>query len=406
MRQQGEATRTPGALTPGRMLLLGVGWFGFQVFWAFHGATLPLFLAGLTDSKFRISLVLGLSGLFGVLVPPLVGYLSDRTASRLGRRSPWILAGMLGMLVSVLALGRFTAFAPVAAAAALMYLSLRLAETPFLSLLPDLTPVQQRSTASGVMNLVGSVGLILCFVAGALLWESNRQAMFVLVACAGAGSTIAGVVLLREPPGARAASALPATPAAWLRSLAGERDAVRFLLAQSFWWLGFWMVSSFLVLFAAEALGVPAGRSFLVPLVFSLVATVAMLPAGMLGDRLDHRLLLSVAVGLWAVSGLLVGITQNLPQLLLAAGFTGIPFAAVMVVGYACFLDLIPAPRTAEFMGISILTGALAQFLGPLIGGQLIDALGYRAVFPAAAVFQLTGLILLQRVGHPAGAAR
>lgn len=406
MKPEDGSAENRGALTPGTMLLLGVGWFGFQVFWAFHGATLPLFLAGLTESKFRISLVLGLSGLFGVLVPPVVGYLSDRTASRLGRRTPWIVAGMLGMLAAVLALGRLDAFAPVAVAAGFMYLGLRLAETPFLALLPDLAPEAQRSTASGVMNLVGSIGLILCFVAGALLWESRPQAMFALIACAGAGSTLLGVLLLREPAGAHAAAPLPPTPAAWLRSLAGERDAVRFLLAQSFWWLGFWMVSSFLVLFATEALGVAPGRSFLVPLVFSLVATAAMLPAGMLGDRLGRPLVLSAAVGLWAVSGLLVGLTQDLPQLLLAVGSTGIPFAAVMVVGYACFLDLIPAQRTAEFMGVSILTGACAQFLGPLIGGQLIDVLGYRAIFPAAAAFQLTGLVLLQRVGRRSGAGR
>ena len=57
-------------LTRGRMLLLGVGWFGVQVFWAFHGSTLPLFLADLTGSKLRISLVLSLAGVSGLVVPP------------------------------------------------------------------------------------------------------------------------------------------------------------------------------------------------------------------------------------------------------------------------------------------------------------------------------------------------
>lgn len=395
MRPEAAAPEHRDALTAGRMILLGLGWSGFQVFWAFHGATLPLFLAGITDSRFGISVVLGLSGLSGFLVPPVVGFLSDRTSSRFGRRTPWVAAGMVGVLASVLALMQLTTFGPVAVAAALMYVSLRLAETPFLSILPDLAPEEQRSTASGVMNLVGSVGLILCFIAGAVLWERSPQMMFLLVAVGCSVPTIAGVALLREQPG-RQGTSVPL--AVSLRLLAGERDVARFLVAQLLWWLGFWMVSSFLVLFATEALAVAEGRSFLVPLAFSLVATVAMLPAGVLGDRFGRKAILSLMIGLWAISGVLVGFSQNLTQLLATVALTGIPFAAVMVIGYAFFLDLIPAGRTAEFVGIGILTGAVAQFVGPLIAGQLIDAIGYRAIFPAAAAFQVAGMVLLQGV--------
>jgi len=36
--------------------------------------------------------------------------------------------------------------------------------------------------------------------------------------------------------------------------------------------------------------------------------------------------------------------------------------------------------------------------VGPLVGGELIDTLGYRALFPVAAAFQIVGLALLLRV--------
>jgi MFS family permease len=380
------------------MILLGVGWFGIQVFWAFHGATLPLFLADLTDSKFRISLVLSLAGISGFVVPPLVGYLSDRTFVRFGRRTPYVFFGMLGVLTCVLALPRMAAFGAVTLVSALMYFSLRAAETPFLSLLPDITPAEQRSTASGVMNLVGSVGLILCFVAGSLLWERSPDAMFALVALASFGFMLISIVLLRERAAQPGPPAERLGPAAYLKGLAREQNAVRFLVAQFFWWLGFWMISSFLILFVAEELGVAEGRSFLVPMVFSIVATLAMLPMGMLGDRFGRKAILSGMIALWAVAGLVVALSQNLAHALLSVGLTGIPFAAVMAVGYAFFLDLIPEERTAEFVGIGVLTVASAQFVGPLIGGELIDTLGYRSLFPVAAGFQVVGLVLLQRV--------
>jgi aminoglycoside phosphotransferase (APT) family kinase protein/predicted MFS family arabinose efflux permease len=388
-------------LAPSRMVLLGVGWFGFQVFWAFHSATLPLFLAGLTDSKFRLSLVLSLAGISGVAVPPIVGYWSDRSFGPFGRRTPYVFLGMLGVLGCVLALPRLTAFGAVALASGLMYVCLRVAETPFLSILPDITPREQRGTASGVMNLVGSIGLILCFVAGSLIWERSREAMFALVAAASFAFAAASVVLLRERAAQPGPPAESVSPVAYLRGLAREGNAVRFLVAQFFWWLGFWMLSSFLVLFTAEELGVAEGRSFLVPLVFSLVAIAAMLPMGVLGDRLGRKAILSWMLVLWAVSGLAIASSQDLPQALVTVGLAGIPYAAVMAVGYAFFLDLIPEERTAEFVGIGVLTVAGAQFVGPLIGGALIDALGYRSLFPVAAGFQLVGLALLQLVRPP-----
>jgi maltose/moltooligosaccharide transporter len=387
--------------TTQRMIFLGLGWFGVQVFWAFHSSTLPLFLAKLTDSKLQISLVLSLAGISGVVVPPLVGYLSDRTTARLGRRTPYILVGMLGVLFCVLALPRLTGFALVALVSGLMYFSLRIAETPFLSLLPDMTPPAQRSTASGVMNLVGSLGLMLCFVAGSLLWERRPGAMFSVVAVACFAFMATSVALLREPAAERRSPAEAVSPMAYLRSVAGERNAVRFLVAQFFWWLGFWMISSFLILFVAEELQVAEGRSFLVPLVFSIVATTAMLPLGMMGDRFGRKDVLSSMIALWAVSGLAIALSQNLGQALVTVGFAAIPFAAVMAVGYAFFLDLIPPGRTAEFVGIGVLTIACAQCIGPLLGGQLIDTLGYRSLFPVAAAFQLIGLALLRRVQPP-----
>ncbi len=385
-------------LTRGRMILLGVGWFGVQVFWAFHGATLPLFLADLTDSKFRISLVLSLAGISGFVVPPIVGYLSDRTFVRFGRRTPYVFFGMLGVLVCVLALPRTAAFGVVTLVSGLMYFSLRIAETPFLSLLPDITPREQRSTASGVMNLVGSIGLILCFVAGSLVWERSPDAMFALVAVASFGFMLLSIALIREQAAQPGPPADPVSPAAYLKGLAAEGNAVRFLVAQFFWWLGFWMISSFLILFVAEELGVAEGRSFLVPMVFSIVATVAMLPMGMLGDHFGRKQILSWMIALWAAGGLIIALSQNLAHALVSVGLTGIPFAAVMAVGYAFFLDLIPEERTAEFVGIGVLTIASAQFVGPLIGGELIDTLGYRSIFPVAAAFQLVGLVLLQLV--------
>jgi MFS family permease len=380
------------------MVILGLGWFGVQVFWAFHSGPMPLFLKSFTDSKFTISLVLSLAGFAGCIVPPVVGYLSDRSSTRFGRRRPYVFVGFLLVMLCVLGLSQATAFGIVALLAGLMYFALRFAETPFLSLLPDITPPEQRSTASGVMNLLGSLGLIACFAMSTLLWKAHPQLVFVLVAAVSFGFVLLSVSLIEEPVESTAASTTTTHPLAYLKSITDEVSALRFFIAQFFWWLGFWMVSTFATLFVVEELRVAEEKSFLVLLPFTVVATLFMLPLGMLGDRFGRRGMLSCMVALWAVSEIVVGRSQTLTQAIVTVAASAVPFAGVMGVGYAYMLDLVPRQRTAEFVGFSIISIAVAQILGPMIGGRLIDELGYRSIFPAAAVLMLVGLAVLQFV--------
>ena len=129
-----------------------------------------------------------------------------------------------------------------------------------------------------------------------------------------------------------------------------------------------------------------------------LAAALFMLPLGMLGDRLGRKGVLSAYVALWAVSQFVIGFSQNLTHAVVTVGISAIPFAGVMAVGYAFMLDLVPKSRTAEFVGFSVISIAAAQIVGPLVGGKLIDLLGYRSIFPAAAAAMLVGLAILQLV--------
>ncbi|MBI4518971.1 MAG: MFS transporter [Deltaproteobacteria bacterium] len=383
----------------GTLIALGVGWLGTQVFWAFNTGTMPLFLKGYTDSKFSISLVLSLAGVSGCVVGPVIGYLSDRTVSRFGRRRPYIVSGMLGAALLLLALSHAETFAAVVALAVVMYGAINIAQAPYLSLLPDVTPSHQRSTASGVMNLVGSLGLIAYFAGSAVLWERHPSVVFVLVALVLVGAMLVPVTLVREP------AAVPSPSGsgfrAHLRSLRRERPLLTYFAASSCCWLGHWIAVTFFTLFVVEELGVAEGSSQYVPLVFGLSATVATLPLGMLGDRVGRKRLLCWLVAAWLVVAIATAFIQTLPQALLAAALTAIPFAGLMAVGYALMLDLIPPQRTAEFVGLSFIPGAVPQIIGPLLGGLLIDTLGYRAIFPAAACAQLLGLIILRSVSSP-----
>jgi MFS family permease len=377
------------------MTALGVGWFGILFFWAFYSGTMPLFLSEFTNSKFIISLVLSLAGVSGSIVPPIVGYLSDRTASRYGRRRPYIFFGILIMAVCFAGLPHLRLFIPVIIISAILYVSVDVAQTPFMSLLPDITPPQQRGIASGTMSFFGNVGLIACFFLSSKLWEHYRVTLFYLVSLVSAGCTLTAIALLKEPKPPVSQFGEAANPFIYFRSIMKERESMKFFLAQFFWWLGCWTAQSFLTLFMVESLRIAEGDALFVLLVMTAVQTAFVLPFGILGDRIDRKKLLSCMVVLWTVVECSIGFSQNFTHALLLVAITGIPLAAVTGVGYAFMLDLIPSERTAEFVGIGLISMAAPQIFGPLIGGALIDLLGYRYVFPVAAAFILVAVPLI-----------
>jgi MFS family permease len=304
------------------------------------------------------------------------------------------------VLVCILGLPGATSFGVAAILSGFMYIFFRTAETTFLCFLPDITPAEQRSTATGTMNLVGGAGLIACFILSALIWDEHSRLVFIIVALACFGFMLGATMLIREPERLHESTPRTKGPRAYLRSLAEQANLLKFFAAQFFWWLSFWMVSTFAVLFAVQELSLPEGQSFLLPLVFALSAALAMLPLGMLGDRFGRKGILSCMLAVWVGLLILVGFSQNLTHALISFGLCAIPYAAVVTVGYAFFLDLIPKDRTAEFVGISMLSMSSGQICGPLIGGKLIDTLGYRSMFPSAAFFLLIGLIILQFVRY------
>jgi MFS family permease len=397
MQHTPQSSRT-ARISTATMIALGIGWFGAQVFWAFHAGSMPLFLKDFTDSKFTISLVLSLAGVTGLIIPPAVGYLSDRTSTRWGRRSPYIVGGALAVLICVLILPGIATFGLVALLSGLMYVSFRTAETTYLALLPDITPTEQRSTATGVMNLVGGVGLISCFAFSSFFWDQHPRLVFVVVALGCFLFMWIATMLIEEPAALHESTPTASGPMAYLRSVASETNVMKFLLAQFSWWLAFWMVSTFAVLFATQELNVPEGRSFLVPMVFAIVAALFMVPMGMLGDRFSRKGVLSCVLACWVVLQILVGFSQNLTHALLTFALCAIPYAGIMAVGYAFLFDLIPEERTAEFVGIGLVSMASGQICGPLIGGKVIDGFGYRWIFPCAALFLVAGLVFLQFV--------
>jgi len=383
------------------MIVLGMGQLGALFFWAFHGSSMSLFLNDFTDSKYMIGFVLSLAGIANCLVPVVIGNISDRTRSRFGRRRPYIIAGAIVMLGSTMALPHMPTFGMIALMASIVFLAVAFCTAPYLALMPDITPPEQIGEASGYLNFLGGIGLIAYQTVGVKTWDNYPTETIYAVAIVFALSMFITVAFIKEPPAVVTKTPERMKPLRYLRSVARETNVMKFLASAFCFYAGLVMIFPFVTLFLVENMQVTEGESILAVLAASVVETLCMLPLGILSDRVNRKKLMSSMLVLLAVTCPAIAFCQSFTQAIIAMGLMGLPIAAVVAVGYAFFLDLIPEGRAAEFVGIYAFFIGLAQFVALQLGGKLIDSIGFRFVFVLGGAFVVLGFIAFQFVQAP-----
>ncbi|KZT22893.1 MFS general substrate transporter [Neolentinus lepideus HHB14362 ss-1] len=93
--------------------VLTVGLLGVQVLWSVEMSYASPYLLSLGLQKPLMAVVFLAGPLSGLIVQPLIGTLTDRSRSRLGRRRPYILAGIVVCVFGVMLLGFTRQFASI-----------------------------------------------------------------------------------------------------------------------------------------------------------------------------------------------------------------------------------------------------------------------------------------------------
>ncbi len=114
---------------------------------------------------------------------------------------------------------------------------------------------------------------------------------------------------------------------------------------------------------------------------YSLVLAAALLPAGLLGDRLGRKRLLTGALILFGVASLACAYSTSTGELIAARAVLGLAAAVILPLALA----VLPVMFTPEERprAIGIVGGAtfLGYPLGPILGGWLLDNFWWGSVF-------------------------
>jgi maltose/moltooligosaccharide transporter len=147
---------------------LSFGFLGIQMGFALQNANASRVLQIFGADVHELSWFWIVAPLTGLIVQPIIGYYSDRTWTRLGRRRPFFLTGALLASVGLILMPNadmFTAFLPAlwvgAGMLMIMDASFNIAMEPFRALVADVMPADQRTLGFSIQTVLIGIGAVI-----------------------------------------------------------------------------------------------------------------------------------------------------------------------------------------------------------------------------------------------------
>jgi len=132
---------------------------------------------------------------------------------------------------------------------------------------------------------------------------------------------------------------------------------------------------------------------------YLLALSALLLIGGAAGDRFGLRRVFVIGLTLFGVTSVACGVADSLGSLVTWRSLQGVGSALLVPASLALINVHFDAEERARAIGIWAGASALTTALGPLVGGALVDFLGWRSVFLGIAPLAvLTVLIALWRV--------
>ncbi len=397
-----ETPRPP--LSFAQSVIFGCGNFGANVVYSFLNGAAGLYLNRYPEvPTWAVGLLAQERSLAGALVQPIVGAMSDRTRTRFGRRRPYFVIGVALTAASLIYLAGFPPIIPMLLVLSINAFFLNVAVDPYMALLADLVPSDQRGRVGALLAIFNMLGQIAATVAALLLWDRSPELVFLIVAAALVVSFGITTIFIKEP----AAPPRPSEPigidvGGYLRDLAGRRDLLLYVLAAALYWMGTGGVLPYLTRFGVSVLGLSEGESFQLLLPALAGTIIGAVPAGYIADRRGKKPVLAVGLFAYSLIAIVASQVATLPQALLAMGVIGLANGVWTALAVPLLVDLVPQERAAEMTGLGSAVWSLAQPIGAVIAGLLIaSADNYRVSFIGAAVFIFLCFVLLLFVRAP-----
>lgn len=332
--------------------------------------------------------------IYNAINNPIMGYLSDRTRTKWGRRVPFILFGTIpyALFFAVLFITPFDGVSEPISLLLWFMISLFLFETmatvvqtAYYSLLPEMfSEYKDRTSVAVRMNIFMTVGLIIgaalpIVIASILGWPL----MGILLGLITAAALLISIRGMFERESSLNAVNVPLGQA--IKATFFNRSFITIVIAQTMRHFATAVASSGLAFYTKYSLGVdPASSSIILGTIF-IVATLALYPwKHFLANRFEPRTTLFIAYALMGLSTIPLFLAKTMLAAIFTAAFMGVALAGLLLMGDVTLSDVIDEDeintgqrREGMYFGMSGLIITLAYALSSIVFGGISAAYGY-----------------------------
>ena len=130
----------------------------------------------------------------------------------------------------------------------------------------------------------------------------------------------------------------------------------------------------------SSVVGVLEGQTYVVSGYLAVLAALLVL-AGALSDHYGRRRIFAIGLGSFAVTSVSCGLAPNLELLILARLLQGASGALLVPGSLAIITAAFPGPERPRAFGLWASATSALTVLGPVVGGILVDTIGWRVAF-------------------------
>jgi len=356
-----------------------------------------------------LSLAAALGALVALFANPLAGRLSDRTASRWGRRRPWMVGGVLGGAAGLAVMAAVPSMAAVIGGWCFAQLCFNGCIAALAATVPEQVPPGDRGLVSGAIGFSQRAAVPLGMGAAALFHAG--PAGFLVPAAAAVGCVLLLALPLPDAPFARPGPRPRMAVTDFLRGFwidpRSHPDFAWMWVTRFFTYFAAVAPAPYLTYYLIERVGVSDGTvagvvTLLTTVNYVLSAGTAAV-CGWLSDRSGRRkpFVTGAAVLLAAGLGLLAA-APALPAVCLAQALLGVGSGLYFAVDMALATEVLPdSEQVGKDLGVVNSADVMPQVVGPAFAPLLLAVRpghNYTALYLFAMAIGLLGAVSVTRI--------
>lgn len=355
-----------------------------------------------------IGIVNAFTAVASLIANLMFGNFSDRSRSRFGRRTPWILFGaVLGGVTLFLTGTTHNAVLLTIFYCACMF-GLNCMIAPMVAILSDRVPSGIRGTMSAFYGAGATIGSPIGTMLGALFIKN------LIPGCAVAGVLmfLGGVVSMLIMPKEESADFLPKDEGSLKDVLVsfrppafhGAHDFYKAFVGRFCMLVSYQMIAVYQLYIIQNYIGQSVDESAVTVSVVSMIMMVMSLVgsfiSGPVSDIIGRRKVpVVVASVLFAIGIAMPWVFPSSMGMYLFAGIAGLGYAVYSAVDQALLVDVLPNKEEAgKDLGILNMATTLGQMCGPIVMSALVVNLGYNFAFPTSIALAIIGCFFIMAI--------